>query len=217
MFQNKFKKIIFSILLFFSLFFIIGFLGGKVLADECTDKSGDWKCRNIGTESTSTYAGYHCMIGLCSGPNNIICCDKSVVGEICSGSTKCTKQANKECPANTESKGGCAGDDTIKCCVSVASKPPVIIKTCEEGGLCNPLQTDDIITFVGKIIKTALSFIGVLCLCMIIYGGFLWMTSQGSKDQLEKAKGTLTYAILGAVIIFAAYAITFFVIDALTK
>lgn len=65
-------------------------------------------------------------------------------------------------------------------------------------------------TKVGQVIGAILSFVGVLFLGLMIYAGVLWMTAQGNEQQVNKAKGMLTNAIIGIIIVFAAYAITAF-------
>ncbi len=66
-------------------------------------------------------------------------------------------------------------------------------------------------TRAGEIIGTVLSFVGVLFLGLMIYAGILWMTAQGNEQQISKAKGMLTNAIIGLIVVFAAYAITTFI------
>lgn len=68
---------------------------------------------------------------------------------------------------------------------------------------------------VSLVIKSILVIIGVILLVLLFYGGFLWMTAQGNEDSLKKARAILTDAIVGIVIVFAAYAFTYFVIDKL--
>jgi hypothetical protein len=46
-----------------------------------------------------------------------------------------------------------------------------------------------------------------------MYAGYLWMTARGNEQRLEKAKDTLTAAIIGLIIIAAAYAISYFVMS----
>ncbi len=69
---------------------------------------------------------------------------------------------------------------------------------------------------VLKVIQTAinafLSLIGVILLIYMLYAGYNWMTAQGEEEKVEKAKDTLKRAIVGALIIVAAYAISVFVI-----
>ncbi len=73
----------------------------------------------------------------------------------------------------------------------------------------------DIRVVVARLIRTALSFAGVVLLGLIIYGGFLWMTSGGQAEKISKAKKVLVNAVIGMVIIMSAWAITTFVISSL--
>lgn len=75
----------------------------------------------------------------------------------------------------------------------------------------------DITFIVGTIINVALSLIGIIMVVLIIYGGFLWMTARGEEKQVTKAKDVLTAAIIGLIIVLAAYAIARFVIQALVS
>ncbi|MHB8903650.1 MAG: pilin [Patescibacteria group bacterium] len=65
-------------------------------------------------------------------------------------------------------------------------------------------------TKAGQIIGVVLSFVGAIFLILMIYAGILWMTSAGNDQQITKAKGLMINAIIGMVIVFAAYAITTF-------
>ena len=69
---------------------------------------------------------------------------------------------------------------------------------------------------IGAIIKVAVGVLGIVLTCLIIYGGFLWMTAGGDPGQVKKAKGYITDAIIGLIICILAYAITTFVIDKLS-
>lgn len=68
---------------------------------------------------------------------------------------------------------------------------------------------------VGNFIGAALGLLGVVLVVLIVYAGFIWMTAQGNDEKIKKAKGMITSAVIGMIIIFAAYAITNFVVDAL--
>jgi len=70
---------------------------------------------------------------------------------------------------------------------------------------------------VGGIVGLILSFIGIIFLVLTVYAGFLWMTAQGNSGQVEKAKDLLINAIIGLVIVTAAYSITIFVGNQLVK
>lgn len=70
---------------------------------------------------------------------------------------------------------------------------------------------------LAAIIGTALGFVGIIFLCLIIYSGFRWMTSGGKEEVILKAKDTLKNSIIGLIIVLSAYAITRFVIGALVE
>ncbi len=62
-------------------------------------------------------------------------------------------------------------------------------------------------------IRLLLSFLGVIFIILIIYAGFMWMTSAGNEEKIGTAKKIMISAIIGLAIILFAYAITIFVID----
>jgi hypothetical protein len=67
---------------------------------------------------------------------------------------------------------------------------------------------------VGNIIRAALGVVGSIALLMMIYGGFMWLTSMGNSEKVEKGKATLIWATLGLVLIFGSYALADFIIKA---
>ncbi|MFA5318262.1 MAG: hypothetical protein WC323_02200 [Patescibacteria group bacterium] len=92
-----------------------------------------------------------------------------------------------------------------------------------DGGLNGVAQnvygSDDISLqqMIVFVINAILGLLGVIFLVLTIYAGFLWMTAAGNDDQVSKAKSIITAAIIGIVIIVAAYAITNFVLEAVLQ
>jgi len=64
---------------------------------------------------------------------------------------------------------------------------------------------------IGQVIGILLSFIGVIFLGLMMYGGYTWMMARGNQAEVDKAKKMIESAIIGLVIVLAAYAITYFV------
>lgn len=64
---------------------------------------------------------------------------------------------------------------------------------------------------VGPIIVNLLSwaftFAGIICLIFVIFGGFKFLTSGGEKEKVEEGRKTITWALIGLVIIFLSFAI----------
>ena len=69
---------------------------------------------------------------------------------------------------------------------------------------------------VGTIIKAALGLLGAVAICLVLYGGFLYMTAGGEEAKGGKAKKVLINATIGAVIILASYSIVSFIFKAIT-
>lgn len=53
---------------------------------------------------------------------------------------------------------------------------------------------------------------GTIAVIVIIIGGLMYVTAAGNSGNITKAKNMLLYAVVGLVIIIAAWAITNFVI-----
>jgi cytochrome bd-type quinol oxidase subunit 2 len=66
---------------------------------------------------------------------------------------------------------------------------------------------------IGSLISIVLGFVGVIFLGLTFYGGFIWMAARGNEQEIEKAKRLIESAIIGLAIVFAAYAITYFVTE----
>ena len=68
-------------------------------------------------------------------------------------------------------------------------------------------STRDLFEMVTGIINTVLYFLGAITILLFLYAGWLWFTSQGNKDKIEKAKKIMLSAIIGLAIIFSSYAV----------
>lgn len=60
--------------------------------------------------------------------------------------------------------------------------------------------------FIETVVNFALSFVGIICVVTVIYGGLLYVTSRGDEDQTSKAKKAITYSVIGIVIILGSFA-----------
>lgn len=58
---------------------------------------------------------------------------------------------------------------------------------------------------IQNIISAALAFGGVVAIFLIIWGGYKYIRSAGDPKQAEGAKQTITYAIIGLLIVFLSY------------
>jgi hypothetical protein len=73
--------------------------------------------------------------------------------------------------------------------------------------LPNPIKADNIQELSGYMIRGLLGVSGAIALFMLVWGGIVWMTSNGNAERLKKGKDTILWAILGLIIIFTSYII----------
>ncbi len=66
---------------------------------------------------------------------------------------------------------------------------------------------------IAKNINLVLSFVGVIFVILIIYSGIVWMTASGNEEKVNSAKKIMTDSIIGLIIVVAAYAITYFILE----
>lgn len=60
---------------------------------------------------------------------------------------------------------------------------------------------------VLTIVNFALTFLGLLAVIMVIYGGFLYIASAGNEENVNKGKKILMYAAIGIIIIIVSFAL----------
>ena len=66
---------------------------------------------------------------------------------------------------------------------------------------------DDLPGIASKVVDVMLFIVGILAVIMIIFSGIRYITAHGDKGQVESAKNTLIYSIVGLVVAIIAYAI----------
>lgn len=75
----------------------------------------------------------------------------------------------------------------------------------------------DLQTTIGNLIRVALGFLGVIAVCIVLYGGFKWMTAGGNDEKVGEAKRLMISGLIGLAIIMSAYAIASFVISSILE
>lgn len=69
----------------------------------------------------------------------------------------------------------------------------------------NPTNKSDLGALLVGVINALLLFAGAVAVLFLIIGGFRYVISAGNAEQVEAAKKTILYAILGLIIIFIAF------------
>ena len=97
--------------------------------------------------------------------------------------------------------------------VGLASSAGAVFATGEDTGVNIGTATlaQGFASDLGSIITGALGFImaiaALLVFLYLILGGIQWITSGGDKSKTEEARNKITSAIIGLIVLAAAYAI----------
>ena len=83
------------------------------------------------------------------------------------------------------------------------------IESLEDTGL----GTADLKLVIVRIVQVIMGFLGIIAVIVILYGGYIYMTSKGELDQITKAKQILLNGVIGLIIILSAFAIVTYIIN----
>ena len=68
---------------------------------------------------------------------------------------------------------------------------------------------------ISQVSSVLLFIVGIVAVIMIVVGGFRYIISGGDASQVQAAKNTILYALVGIIIAILAYAIVNFVMGIL--
>lgn len=94
---------------------------------------------------------------------------------------------------------------------------PAATTTAATIDLENPLgpTVTTIPLLVNRILNGLFTIVGVVALIVFLFGGFTWMTSEGSEKKIKKGWDTMIWGALGLVIIFASFILVRFLLGIL--
>ena len=61
--------------------------------------------------------------------------------------------------------------------------------------------------FVAVLLNWVVSIVGILAVVYLVYGGIAYLTSGGNEDRVKAAKNVILTAIIGLIIVVAAWLI----------
>jgi hypothetical protein len=83
--------------------------------------------------------------------------------------------------------------------------------------LNNPISAKSPQLLIGQIINIILGVVGSIALIMFIYGGFIWLTSGGSAENVKKGMNIIVWSVLGLAVIFLSYGLVKYLILNIVK
>ncbi len=93
--------------------------------------------------------------------------------------------------------------------VAAAASLPVILFAADTfdnpvGLNANGVAIDTVPKFLIALVQGALVLLTPLIVVFFVYAGFLFVTAQGNEAKLEKAKRTVFWSVIGALLIVGA-------------
>lgn len=81
------------------------------------------------------------------------------------------------------------------------------------GTITNPIDADTFLELVEAVAK-AVTAIGIpLVAIFLVWSGFLFVTAQGSEEQLKRAKTTFFWSLVGGAVVIGAYALAIAIVN----
>lgn len=75
------------------------------------------------------------------------------------------------------------------------------------GGSVTKVNSFTLSDILSTVVTAALVISGVIFFFMLLIGGIQWIVSGGDKTGTEAARGRITAALIGLIIVFSAFAI----------
>ncbi len=222
------KKKIFLISLFSFLLFFIS--NSKVSAQGTCSCTGppSGSCTGVQTNNCETGFKPQCSSGQCIG-NACTCVADSTLA--------CGKAGQPCCTTGSQCNGGLKPLTTGMGCVCITQTPPPYTppptdsgggggKGADLHGSCGTTGINTAIgcisalespeAFYGDLLRWGVGVGGGIAFLLIIYAGFMIMTSAGNPERLKAGQELLTSAISGLILlIFSIFALRFIGVDIL--
>ena len=210
-----------KILLFFFLLLLAFLLTTKASLAQgtctCYDGALPGECMQGPFSCNTGYSPSTCYYG----PSGCTCDCVSSAGYCCNGNSDCS--GGKVC---LTVPGGCTTQGYFGECLTPpppTSPAGAVDQWCPGSNKtklntaigCIPILTDEN-TLMGWILQWAIGIGGGIAFLLIVYAGFMIMTSTGSPDRLQAGKELLTSALSGVILlIFSIFLLKLIGVDIL--
>ncbi len=99
--------------------------------------------------------------------------------------------------------------------LAVLTFPLIFVQAQDQGGegFKNPLQCETIAVCLKAVLNNIiLPPLGIIAIIAIVWGGVQYIIAAGEESKIEKAKKTITYAIIGLIFVGLAAVIVNFIV-----
>ena len=180
--------------------FLLSVSVAKADGEECRLAGGE--CRGTCLSDEEDKGAWDCSQG---GQNLQICCfvelPQKACGEACVDSDQCPAS----CPACSESAPG-QGKVCRVASGGISPPGPIDFQAIMRQAMPDfKFKTGTIGEIISSLLRYIFVLAGIILFIFLIISGFGLLTSGGDPKKVEAAKGQLTSAVAGFLIIFVAY------------
>ena len=84
-------------------------------------------------------------------------------------------------------------------------------------GIINPVKATTLHGLINSIVTALLNFGAVVAVVAMIYSGFLFVKARGNPEELETAKKTFLYTVIGIAVLLGARVISQIIENTITQ
>jgi hypothetical protein len=117
----------------------------------------------------------------------------------------------------TTGGGDCSEGVSSAACNKVCEKITDPVQRSAAGCDMTSSKEDKLPTHLQAIINTAIAFVGIVAVLVIVFAGQRLVSGGGNPDAVKRAKDMILYAIVAIVVAVLSWAIINFVVGALGK
>ncbi len=93
----------------------------------------------------------------------------------------------------------------------------LLINTAKAAVSLPTFDQPDLPAFISSVYSFALTVVGIVIFVRILYAGFLLVTAAGNVSKISGAKEKIKNAVIGTILLFAAYLILYVINPDLVK
>jgi|GEM_PF-3449698 hypothetical protein len=191
------KKIITKGVVLFLIIFFIQMLPIFPTNNASAQCTGTCKPSCTGTETEDVAESWNC-------PGADLCCIRS-----CTVSGVTGTCMDVSLCAGTATPGYCPGPANIQCCTTTAPTGGFLggIVPCGPGTAKANCTICDIFKLIENLINFLMTVSFSLAAIMVSWGAFLFFTARGNPQQITQARGVITTAVIGIIIVLSAWTV----------
>ncbi len=84
---------------------------------------------------------------------------------------------------------------------------PMVVDAAGPTKFPNPIQATSLNGLLRDLMRIVIELGAIAVVLFIMYAGYLFVTARGDTKQIESAKGTLTWTIIGGMVLLGAQVI----------